>query len=662
MQKLLLLLFATLFINFSFSQSASQHNHTENSWCGTEVSHEWMEVFYQRDRSHLLQKNSLERKEIAIIYHIVGRDDGTGYFSNNDLLRIHCDFQRELGNANLQFWIKDINYINSTAFYNGQNTSNLFDAYNDLNVLNVYIVAQMSGVCGYSYVPSPPSSPLFGNSGPNRGGIMLAANCLGVGSTTYTHEGGHYFNLPHTFFGWENRDAPSANQPAPSTIGGSAWWDPARPVERLDQSNCLESGDGFCDTPPDYISQRWQCNQQGTSIQYLDPNGEAFFTDGRNFMSYANDACTEYFSEEQYAEMNNTPSTHRSYLLNEPAPDMTPLNVVTNQFPSGINNISNSIELPLRWNKVDRAESYIIQITNNNNFFNPIVNEVVTDTFFNFTNLQSNRNYKWRVRPYSNAYPCADFESEKSFSTSSLSADIQIVNESCAGAKDGSAQAIQNLGGSLQYRWSVDEPFLNSIISQQNVPSIQELPAGNYTLRIVRNLNDTVVVPFTISSPPEVFIDIAQNGNTLEADIAGGTPPFTIIWDNGDTDAISTNPTQGENTMILVDAIGCQKTVSAIFDSTSVGINDAKILNMISVYPNPTNQGFVHIEFESTKLQEAIVEVFDMQGKKIALSNFALDKGKNTFKLDISNAVTGIYIVNIIIENKMASKRVLVNR
>lgn len=194
MQKLLLLITVFLSSNLLFSQANSEHNHASNTWCGTEISHEWMESFYQRDKNHLLQKNNLQRKEIPIIYHVVGRDDATGYFSNNDLLRIHCDFQKELANANLHFWIKNINYINSTAFYNGQNTDNLFSAYNDLNVLNVYIVAQMSGVCGYSYVPSPPSTQNlpwpFGSEGPNRGGIMLAANCLGIGSTTYTHEGG----------------------------------------------------------------------------------------------------------------------------------------------------------------------------------------------------------------------------------------------------------------------------------------------------------------------------------------------------------------------------------------------------------------------------------------------------------------------------------------
>lgn len=660
MQKLLLLITVFLSSNFLFSQTNSEHNHASNTWCGTEISNEWMEAFYQRDKSHLLQKSNLQRKEIPIIYHVVGRDDATGYFSNNDLLRIHCDFQRELGNANLHFWIKDINYINSTAFYNGQNTTQLFNN-NDANSLNVYIVAQMSGVCGYSYVPSAPSTG-FGFEGPgqlgfpgNRGGIMLAANCLGIGSTTYTHEGGHYFNLPHTFFGWENADEPDPNSPAPSNAGFLQ-------TERLDGSNCQTSGDGFCDTPPDYIAQRWQCNQQGTSIQYLDPNGEPFFIDGKNFMSYSNDACTELFSPDQLAEMNNTPSTHRSYLMNNIPPDMSPLEAPTSFFPDNLNNISPSIDLTLKWEKSDRATSYIVQVTNNNNFFFPLFNEVVTDTFFTLPNLQVNRNYKYRIRPYSDNYPCSEFEREVAFSTSSLTANVEIVNESCAGARNGSVQATQNLGGSLQYRWTTSDPFLNSIISQQNTPSLQDLPAGEYTLRIVRDLNDTVTVPFRITAPPEIFIEAVQKGSVLEADISGGTPPFTIIWDNGDASPISENPVQGENTILLVDAIGCQKSATVEFDSLKVGINQAEILSMINIYPNPTNQSFINIEFESDKNQDVIVEVFDMQGKKIALRNSNIAQGRESLQVDVSNAVTGVYIVNIIIDNNMASKRVLVNR
>lgn len=658
MQKLLLLITVFLSSNFLFSQADSEHNHASNTWCGTEISPEWMEAFYQRDKSHLNnQQKNLDRKEIPIIYHVVGTDAGTGYFSNNDLLRIHCDFQRELGNANLHFWIRNINYINSTAYYNGQNTNQLFNAYNDLNALNVYIVAQMDGVCGYSYVPSAPSTG-FGFPGPNRGGIMLAANCLGLGSTTYTHEGGHYFNLPHTFFGWENADAPVIGSPAPATIG----W--GFQTERVDGSNCQTSGDGFCDTPPDFIATRWQCNQQTSqsNAEYLDSQGVPFRVDGKNFMSYSNDACTEYFSEDQLAEMNNTPSTHRSYLMNNVAPDMSPLEAPTSYFPDNLNNISSSIDLKLKWNKSDRATAYIVQVTNNNNFFFPLFNEVVTDTFFTLPSLQVNRNYEYRVRPYSDAYPCSDFERKLSFTTSSLTANVEVVNESCAGARDGSVQAVQNITGQLQYRWTTEDPFLNSIISQQNTPNLQDLPAGEYTLRIVRNLNDTVTVPFTITSPPEIFIDASQNGSVLEADITGGTPPYTIIWDNGDTEPISENPLQGENSILLVDATGCQKSATVVFDSLKVGINQAEILSMINIYPNPTNQSFINIEFESDKNQDVIVEVFDMQGKKIALRNSNIAQGRESLQVDISNAVTGVYIVNIIIDNKMASKRVLVNR
>lgn len=650
MNKLFTLLSAVMFFTLQ------AQNHVHNQWCGTEISHEWMEEFYQRDRSHL-NKRTLERREIPIIYHILGTDAGTGYYTLQNLLRLHCDFQSAMLPANIHFWVKEINYINNTSFYNGNSTNQLFNQYNNLDVLNIYIVATMTGVCGYSYVPAPPSRPLFGNAGPNRGGIMLAANCLGIGSTTLIHEAGHYFNLPHTFFGWENQNAPVPSQPAPANIGGGFF---GSQVERVDGTNCLTAGDGFCDTPPDYLSQRWTCTAAGTSnVSYTDPAGVSFLIDGKNYMSYSNDACTELFSTDQLREMNNTPTTHRSYLLNLPAPDMTPLEATEVVFPDNIQRISLGVEVNLQWKRVDRAEFYLVQVSANNSFFNLLYNEIVTDTFFTLPSLLSNRSYIWRVRPFSYNVMCSDFTSEARFSTSNFSATADLVNESCFGFSDGSATLnTTGVTGNLAYRWNATDPFLNSQLSINFTDQALNLPAGNYIATVIRNLNDTARIPFTIVSNPEISLDLYQFGTSLFATVTGGTPPFTYVWSNGSTSREETNPVDGSNELLIIDATGCRKTGTVNFNPAAVNIANISSLVDFTLYPNPSSDSNFNIDFELSSNELVHVDVVNIAGQHMLHKHFDLGAGKSTVSINVPNASKGVYFVKVSMGDVVKVKKV----
>ena len=322
----------------------AQHEHAQNGgWCGTEISDEGMQAFYQRDKSHLNRKTgNYPTVYIPIVYHLVGEDNGTGYYELSELFRAHCELQDLFNNADIVFYIKDIQYVDNSNYYSGGSTYPLFTNYNDRDACNVFLVSQMSGVCGYSFVPST-SGP-----GPNRGGIMLAMNCMEPGNTTYRHEMGHYLNLPHTFYGWEGENPPAIGTNAPNSIGG-------RLVERADQSNCLSSGDGFCDTPPDYLSDRWTCN---FAREYRDPNGVLFTIDEKNYMSYSNDGCSSYLKDDQLAEVNAAPASYRPYLLNDPIPTIDTVASMGGLLPEQNTFNLNSNEVIISWNRTTNADYY----------------------------------------------------------------------------------------------------------------------------------------------------------------------------------------------------------------------------------------------------------------------------------------------------------------
>ena len=89
--------------------------------------------------------------------------------------------------------------------------------------------------------------------------VNCFGNCLYRNNTTVTHELGHYLAMPHTFYGLEGSGNLS------STCGATATSGEKHPRSGI-YSNCASSGDRFCDTYPDYNSDRWNC---GAGMQHL---------------------------------------------------------------------------------------------------------------------------------------------------------------------------------------------------------------------------------------------------------------------------------------------------------------------------------------------------------------------------------------------------------
>ncbi len=75
-------------------------------------------------------------------------------------------------------------------------------------------------------------------------------------------------------------------------------------VEKMDFSNCYDSGDRFCDTRPDYLNYRWACAPDSLSVTVQkDPNGVEFRSDATLYMSYSLDVCSNRFTDEQIEAM-----------------------------------------------------------------------------------------------------------------------------------------------------------------------------------------------------------------------------------------------------------------------------------------------------------------------------------------------------------------------
>ena len=186
-------------------------------------------------------------------------------------------------------------------------------------------------------------------------------------------------------------------------------------------SNCATAGDRFCDTPADFIGNRWPCN--GAAPQDTDINGDAFRPDATLFMSYSNDNCQNKFSAEQMNVMRYTltgtsgGNGPRSYLLLPPMPAYDSVRSSTTLIePAAGAPASPANWVYFKWTAAPNATMYYVRVVRG---ITLMFERWVSDTSLLYTgpDLASNGNYSVTVRPFNPASTCAPSSPSRSFTT-----------------------------------------------------------------------------------------------------------------------------------------------------------------------------------------------------------------------------------------------------
>jgi len=128
---------------------------------------------------------------------------------------------------------------------------------------------------------------------------------------------------------------------------------------------------------------------------------------------------------------------------------------------------------------------------------------------------------------------------------------------SCFGYNDGAA-GVSVSGGVPPYSYEWNTGATTS--------SISNLTAGVYNVTVLDSAGCQTVKNITVGSPGAIYTDIQMNNfvtcfgamnGSAEVLVTGGTPPFSYMWNNGDTSA-ATNTLPGGNAVVLVtDSNGC---------------------------------------------------------------------------------------------------------
>ncbi|MCB9289841.1 MAG: T9SS type A sorting domain-containing protein [Lewinellaceae bacterium] len=463
----------------------------QSGFCGTPAyKSEWLERYQQNPR--VINRTMLDTLYVPMTIHIVGKDDGAGYISLNRLMDAFCQLNQNFEQAAIQFYIKgNIRYINNSNYYEHDYSSGsqMMAIHDVANTVNCYIVDSPAGNCGYY--------------SPTQDALALSKGCLGPGDLTWAHEAGHYLSLPHTFFGWEDTQY-NYNSNTPYAV---TWSNITRPVEKVNGSNCSFAGDGFCDTPPDYLSGLWNCNNAGQSGQIQkDPDGVEFRSDGSLIMSYATN-CQERFSDDQIGAMRaNLEDERPGHIYNNQTPPAPVTSTtLTPVFPAEGEAVQNYEDFELQWEAVPGAQMYIVDISRISSFAFTVASYFTTSNsiMVNAGDLAPDKTYYWRIRPLNRYNGCTGYSDGHTFELTDLVSSTaaretvqglrlfpnpakenqEVALEFTSEKQGNGTVSILSLAGQILH----SQPLALATGLNRSVLSTGNLPKGMYLVRIDAN-------------------------------------------------------------------------------------------------------------------------------------------------------------------------------
>jgi len=382
-----------------------------SNWCGTEHTEAFMERLKQNKESYYNSPLQLEDREptfVPLQIHIVSDGNDNGGAQEIDLAKFVGFLNAHYIKYDLQFFLNEFsnspfNYFANQAAYDDPSSTFgelAMNSNRNNSAVNMYIT-NTANTNGNN------EGVVLGFYDPSRDWIVSRKANAKENDLTLIHEIGHFFSLAHPHLGWEcqSYDIETHGNPVMRDYTNCGFGGPPNAnattylVELADGSNCEDSGDLLCDTPPDYNFGLGWSNCVPFNLDIMDPNGDVVDPMENNVMGYFF-GCDDYeFTDMQTAmimEDFNSPS--RNYLQGSFSPNIDSVDAAINyNYPLNDEIVDANNPIQLDWSNDDDVDYYVVIIARNSGLTIQRQKFIIQESELTLDNLENDKTYYYSV-------------------------------------------------------------------------------------------------------------------------------------------------------------------------------------------------------------------------------------------------------------------------